>query len=139
LLVQAILIVAMAGVVQAGTQGSDCAGDASKILLYENSIGDTSDNDDRFWRCSNTSDLNDFAHTLPGNCKSIGLDSSTWNDCVSSYKVWVPDGFHLTIYNNADWGSWSHCFAGPWNGGRVNAFSNDAISSFRWLSGESCP
>jgi hypothetical protein len=140
-LLEAALMVASTGFVAAGTQGSDCLTDNDKVLLYENGIGDTSDGDDRLWRCGNTSNLDAIAHTLPGDCKGFFLSSTTWNDCVSSYRVWVPAGWHLTFYSHANYGTWFHCLIGPLRGVRFNVPNgwNDTLSSFKWILGSACP
>lgn len=140
LLVEASLLVASTGVVAAGTQGSDCPGDTSKVQLFENGIGDTGDGDDRLWLCGNTSNLNAIAHTLSGDCKGALFGSTTWNDCVSSYRIWTPPGWHLTVYREGNYGTWFACYV-DWAGGRtdVPSGSNDVLSSFKWISGTTCP
>lgn len=141
LVLQVVLIIGSTGVVAAGTQGTNCSSDTSKVLLYENGIGDTGDNDDRFWRCADTQLLSAFNHTLPGDCKGALFGSTTWNDCVSSYQIWIPTGWHLTFYKDADYNNWYVCYIGPRNGDRVNVVSgaNDTLTSFRWIHTETCP
>ena len=73
------------GLVIAATQGSCPSTDTTKVLLYENAVGDLSDGDDRLWKCTGDPDLGNDSHTPAGNCHSPLLGSATWSDCVSSY------------------------------------------------------
>ncbi len=115
----------------AGTQGSCPTNDTTKVLLWENSIGDPSDGDDRYWKCSSDPDLSNDDHTPPGNCASVLLGSSTWNDCVSSVSVWLPSGYCINFYLNANYeGNMRNTVQGPVSGTRFNLPYNDALSSF---------
>jgi hypothetical protein len=136
--VGAALMTAFVGIVNAGTQGADCPGDASKVRLYENGIGDTSDNDDRLWRCTEVANLIGIDH-IPGTCKGFLIGQTTWNDCVSSYQIWIPDGWHFVLYRDNNYNNWSECRIGPIVGLRFNVASNDTLTSLRWIPGETCP
>jgi hypothetical protein len=115
----------------AAVQGSCPSSDPTKVLLWENAIGDTSDGDDRYWKCSSDADLSNDDHTLPGNCRSIGFGSSTWNDCVSSVSVWLPAAYCMNFYIDANYErNMNNTVRGPVSGTRFNLPHNDALSSF---------
>lgn len=72
---------------------------------------------------------------LPGNCKAVGFDSVTWNDCVSSVSVWLPAGQCIDFFKNADGsGNMNNTVQGPANGVRFNLPSNDTLSRFNFYS-----
>lgn len=124
-------------VVTAGTQGSCAGADTSKVLLWENAIGDTVDGNDNYWKCASDSSLNvGDDHTLPGDCKGFFLPSTSWQDCVSSYTVWVPAGNCLIFYRDTNYSADFAVFAGSRANQRFNvpSASNDTLSSFRWVS-----
>ncbi len=133
------LTILMAGLAFAGTQGSDCSGDSSKVRLWENAIGDTQDNNDSYWKCSSDSDLGSAgdAHTLPGDCAATPIGSSTWNDCVSSFTIWVPSGQRFCLYRDQDYGSLLAQYIGPISNLRydVGVGWNDKLTSFKWTTG----
>lgn len=132
LVVLVLLVVAFPGLVSAGTQGGCVAGDDSKVRLWENVIGDTQDNNDSYWKCGDDSDLNNDSHTLPGDCKGTVLNSTTWNDCVSSVSVWVPAGWCVSFYRDAGYNfiMANNTIQGPAVGVRFNLQYNDQLSSF---------
>lgn len=133
----ALLLITMSvGLVNAGTQGADCPGDATKVRLWENVIGDTGDGNDSYWLCNPDSNLLGNEHTLPGACKGAVLSPNNWNDCVSSISVWVPAGQCFVSYREQDWGQAQDILAGPRNGARVNvvAGTSDTMSSLRWIN-----
>lgn len=93
-----------AGLAFAGTQGECSPDDTTKAELWENAIGDTGDNNDILWKCSADSDLSNDTHVLPGNCANGTIfGGTTWNDCVSSYKVWVDTGVWC-FFRDANYG-----------------------------------
>lgn len=104
--VAVLLVGSLPALVLAGTQGTTCgsSSDTSKVRLWENSIGDTGDNNDSNWLCSSDTDLSNNDHTLAGNCKAVGFDSLTWNDCVSSVTVYVPSGQCLDFFRDSGQG-----------------------------------
>lgn len=116
--------------VLAGTQGPACAGgDTTKLLLWENTISDTSDNNDNFWRCGSDADLTNNSHTLPGDCKKFPFGSGTWNDCVNSISFWIPAGTKVCLYEDAGYQDWFDSVQGPVSGSRFNIFG-DTLTSF---------
>ena len=130
----ALLFLTSAPATFAATQGSCAPGDQSKLLLWENSIGDTQDGNDNLWLCSDSPNLTTIVHTPPGDCKNFPFGSGTWNDCVSSFTAFEPTGWV---------GSW--CFyeainyASPFDhndgtGVRVNLSISDVLSSVRLLN-----
>lgn len=136
----AALVVAMAmpGVVFAGTQDSCFAVDTTKVRLWENAKGDTSDGDDSYWVCSADNDLSNNSHTLPGSCNVPPIGSATWNNCVSSVTVFVPSGQILCLYQNAGLSSLMISYTGPISSLRTNVAS-DVLSSFAFFpASEGC-
>lgn len=133
------VLLATAGLVFAGTQGSDCSGDTSKVRLWENAVGDTQDNNDTYWKCSSDTDLGSSGdnHTLAGDCAATPFGSSTWNDCVSSFTIWVPSGQRFCLYADDDYGAFKAQYIGPLSGLRydVGVGWNDKLTSFKWTSG----
>jgi hypothetical protein len=87
----------------AATQGSCPANDTSKVRLWENSIGDTSDGDDNLWKCDSDADLGNDSHLPAGNCHSPFFGSATWSDCVSSYTLWTPTAVWMCFYRDANY------------------------------------
>lgn len=133
----ALALAALPALAFAGTQGAACrdSGDTSKVRLWENSIGDTGDNNDTNYICNSDNDLSNNDHILPGNCKAVGFDSVTWNDCVSSVSVWLPAGQCIDFFKNADGsGNMNNTVQGPANGVRFNLPSNDTLSRFNFYS-----
>jgi hypothetical protein len=132
----AVLLVFSVGFAFAGTQGNDCVGDTTKVRLWENAIGDTSDGNDSLWKCFNDALLSDDSHLLPGDCKGAFIPSFTWNDCVSSFTVWIPDGQCFVSYRESSYGTAQDIIAGPRVGVRFNVVggTNDTMSSLRWIS-----
>lgn len=130
-----------AAVVNAGTQGSGCG--TFQVDFYENAPGDTSDNNDLLITCGNQvqagrSNLGTVNHTLPGDCQtSGGGGSSTWNDCGSSVRPWMPAGYKLCWYINSGYsGSAQQASV---SGTRVTISLNDTTSSYRFrLNIEGC-
>jgi hypothetical protein len=122
--------------VSAGSQGNQCPrGDAIKALLYENSINDLSDNDDRLWFCDGKINLAATSHTLPGDCNvAYDFDMTTWGACASSVAAWLPPGYRMCM----DW--WTakvhHVLQiiGPKSGQRYD-IPDDVITSAWFTSG----
>jgi hypothetical protein len=137
-----LLTIGLAGIVFAGTQGSDCPGDTTKVRLWENVEGDTSDGNDSYWQCVNESDLSssDDDHTLAGTCKPNPIWSDDWNDCVSSFTIWIPNGWKFCVYRDQDYKVLLEDYIGPESGDRmdVGAGWNDKMTAFKWVSGN-CP
>lgn len=135
------MVLTFAPTALAGTQGSSCSGDTTQVLLWENSIGDTSDNNDNYWKCSNDSNLNSGDdHTLPGDCHATPFNNGNWNDCVSSFTAYIPSGWYLCFYGNSDYNKLYpyRAYSSAYNGIRTAAPWNDGISSFRWLTSSLC-
>ncbi len=130
------LLLLSVGIVLADTQGSDCVGDTSKVRLWENSIGDTGDGNDNLWACAQDTDLTTPDHLPPGSCKGAFLPGPGWNDCISSFTVWVPAGQCFVSYREAGYGTAQDVVAGPKVGVRINVLggTNDTMTSFRWIS-----
>lgn len=141
LLTLALVAIAAPAAVLAGTQGTCSPHDTSMVRLWENIIGDTSDNNDSYWKCGDDSDLDNDDHTLPGTCKAGILARENWNDCVSSVTVYVATGYKWCFYGNSLYGNPLGSITHSQNGNRVNLGSgaNDGISSFRWrTTSQSC-
>jgi hypothetical protein len=123
------------------TQGTVCSG-TNKILLWENKIFDTSDGNDKYWKCqsfdSNLSTLED-THVLPGDCHSVLLNSGTWNDCVSSFTIWLDSAHVLCLYSNRFWSGHFLTVKGPRPGWRYNIPSGYGDSLTGYYIGFSCP
>ena len=121
--------------VYAGTQGASCGLLQPRVLAYENGIGDTSDGDDRLWICGGGGpsriDLEQVAHTLPGNCKSGLFGESNWSNCITSAAYWLPVGVTVCWYRGPhDFdNSWVERETGPYLGARFNTFESDSYSS----------
>lgn len=133
------MMLTFAPAVSAGTQGSCTPTTGASIRFYENKKGDTGDNNDSFWIvCNKTligsqwkiADLAGYSHSLPGDCASLVGGRSTWNDCVSSIKVWLPSTFYeISLYNCASYNCYSERVDGPWTAYRLDLTINDALSS----------
>ncbi len=137
-LLAGLLLVSAPTLVLAGTQGSCGSSDSSKVRLWENVEGETIDGDDSYWQCTNETNLAvGDDHTLPGDCNRPFPGSTTWNDCVSSITIWVPKGQTLCLYGDASHAAFKDAYAGPRSEERhdVGAGWNDALSSFKWVSG----
>lgn len=133
-----VALFASAVPVSAGTQNKACAPrDAVKAMLYENSIRDTSDNDDRLWFCDEIISLAATDHLLPGNCNVANdFDAPDWARCVSSVAAWLPASHRMCM----DW--WvgkSHRvlqIIGPKYGARYDIPSDVIVTA--WFTTGSC-
>ncbi len=136
LMVAVLLVPLLPGVALAGTEGTACDTDTTRVLLWENIIGDSSDNNDNYWKCDSDGDLNSGdPHNLPGDCHSGPANSTNWNDCASSVSVWLPSGWCIDFYVNANYNtSMNNTVQGPSSGTRFNLASNDQLSSFRFYT-----
>ena len=137
LVLSGLLPVALSpAVTLAGTEGPTCLStDTTKVRMWENADGDTSDDNDSIWFCGSDSDLSNNNHTLPGDCNRPWPAATTWNDCISSYTIWVPTGQHFCIYRDASYATTVQDKSGPISGLRFDASGlwSDTASSFRWL------
>lgn len=122
--------------VLAATQGSCPIGDTTKVRMWENAEGDSSDGNDSVWLCDSVPNLTDVSHTPAGDCNRPWPPSGTWNDCISSYTVWVPSGLRFCVFRDADYTTIVQNKLGPLSGVRFDASPtwNDSASSFRWRS-----
>lgn len=118
----------------AGTQGSCDGSDSTKVRLWENEESDTSDDNDSVWVCAAENNLAGISHTLPGDCNRPWPPSGSWNDCVSSYTIWVPAGKRFCLYRDSDYGTVAQNKLGPLTGVRIDLSPtwNDTPSSLRW-------
>jgi hypothetical protein len=99
-----LYLLAFAPVAWAGTQGSCPPDDTMKVRFYENSIGDGSDNNDTWWRCSSSdSSFGNDTHTLTGLCKAFVKPTDTWDDCISSVQAYYPSGYRFCLYGNENY------------------------------------
>ena len=91
---------------QSASAASPCGTDTSYVRLWENGSSDHGDGDDSLYLCASHSNLNSISHLLPGDCEN-GFPppgKSTWNDCISSWSVWLPNGNYVAcIYNYQDY------------------------------------
>lgn len=71
-------------------------------------------------------------NNLHNGCNAL-LQSSNWNDCISSVRIsGMPSG-KIGLYGNANYNTRLFCYGnGTFN---TDGFYNDQISSWRW---ESC-
>lgn len=131
-----VMIGLLAGVAFAATQGTECTSDSSRVRLWENVQNDTQDGDDSYWKCFSDTDLSNDAHNLPGACKGWIGGNEVWNDCISSYTLWVPSGQKFCLYLNSGYSTLGASHTGPIVGQRwdVGAGWNDQLSSFKWIS-----
>lgn len=122
------VLLTFAPVASGATQWS-CSNDF-RVLLYENKINDTSDNDDRLWVCGGADNLAEYSHTLPGGCKAGYVSYDNWNDCVSSVKPYYPTGWKACFYVNEDYNG-AIPGIGTTSGSRLNMPNgyNDSLSS----------
>jgi len=124
-----LLVGAMVGIALAGTQGSCLTTDVTKFRLWENVIGDASDNNDTLWLCTSDTNLDNNDHTLPGDCKAGVFNSPNWNDCVSSVSVWLPAGWCADFFRDSgQGGNMNMTVQGPVSGTRINLAYNDQLS-----------
>jgi hypothetical protein len=134
----AAMIVAAAGLALADTQGSNCPSDNERIRLWENVEGDSSDGNDSLWRCGvGSAGLGTISRVLGGDCNRPWPPSGTWEDCVSSYTVWIPSGRRVCFYEHDDYTGFRDSTPGPVTAQRhdVGAGWNDRLSSYRFVSG----
>ncbi len=135
-------------IVNAGTQyanGACASNDNNKILLWENKIGFTNDNNDNMWVCTSHTNLDAVSHTLPGNCESqVAIGGSlTWDTCVSSFTAWVASGYTLCFFRTEAYGGhdgtgYMTYVVGPQVADRrdfTNINFNDVLQSFKWVLG----
>lgn len=142
----ALLVSFFALPVSAGSQGSCAMQDTTKVILYENKIGDTSDGDDRLWLCSSTLDFRNLPHTLPGMCHYTFVKTyDDWDNCVSSMTVFLPSGdstWRACYYTGYNAGGSVGYISGSssYNGVRFDVGStfNDAISGLIFLHTTAC-
>ena len=122
--------------VLAGQQGFCQGADTSKVILWENAIGDNTDGNDSLWKCDDDISLVDDQHLPAGDCKGFLVGQANWNDCVSSFTVWIPAGKCLLMYRDTNYRAAFPVMPGPALGVRVNApaLLNDTLSSLRWMS-----
>lgn len=125
-----LLSFATTSIVLAGTQGAPCSLDPTYVRFWENPIGDTSDNNDSVYYCSNLSDARTISHTLPGNCHTWVWLGSDWNDCVDSYTVWTPPGTWSCVYQDYNYVGFFDSRAG--NNNRNDLVYGDVMSSMKF-------
>jgi hypothetical protein len=139
-----LLTLAVAPVL-AGTQyAGSCSTSMNRWLAYENAIGDSSDGDDRLWLCNVGSlggDNLDIDHNLAGICKAPAKINDNWNDCLSSFRVYIVDATRaLCIYSGYGYGGtksfkivWSDAVASYRKNLADYNIASDTASSFRWI------
>lgn len=126
----------------AGTQGTGCV-ESEHVLLWENTIGDTSDGNDTLNQgCGNirsNADLDATNHTLSGLCKAGVKLQDDWEDCVSSVTVWLTSNTTFCLYENPFFDDAHDVFtiSGPRSQYRVNvpSYIMDAASSWKIVNG----
>lgn len=135
-----MLVAFLPGEAFAGHQGGYCTPtDTTRLIAWENVIGDTSDGNDNIDFCGNVTNLDAISHTLPGDCHSVWFPpQGTWNDCISSVTLWVPSGWLWCGYINRDYGLFNWQRAGPLKGVRQNLGSEEQLSSFKFTSNSTC-
>ena len=134
ILMSLTLALGVATLVSAGTQGS-CTNSA-RVLVWENASTDTGDGNDNLWICGvvGKSDMRNIAHTLAGNCQAPFNFQDNWNDCISSYSVYLPSNlYRVCLYTDINYGGDKAWVIGPATGQRYNFGStfNDKVSSMK--------
>jgi hypothetical protein len=121
----------------AATQGSCLASDTTKVLLWENGVGDLSDGNDNLWKCGNDANLGDDSHLPSGNCHSPFFGSATWSDCVTSYTGWSNSTTPtICFYRDANYVGFfdSRLHDGAWFGTRSDLAVNDVLTSVLFIT-----
>lgn len=139
---------ALAPLVRADTQGSCTPTTNVSIRFYENVPSDHSNDDDSIWIVCNggataqNGNMANVPHVLPGECNGRLGDGSTWDNCTSTVRMWLPSSFWrfcaYTGYNMH--GTVIANFTGPYWPGEVwfTGGYNDTLSSFRIRYAEGC-
>ena len=121
----------------AGTQGTACpSGNTYRAHFYENTIGDTSDNNDTYWHCtSGNANMANISHTLSGFCHGFFYHND-WGDCVSSAVFTIRTGYAVCLYNDPNYSGIGMRINQSGSGLRVNMTSatNDEINSFKYIN-----
>lgn len=151
-----LLTLALAPIVNAGTQGGCASKGSGSVQVWENLSWDHQDDDDNWWVwCSpivpngglHVDDLGQVAHTLPGNCKSVHVHNDNWNDCISSVVVFLPSSLWVVcFYQEANEGGQAAHYSGPRSWSRIDlpyslptgGFIGDEVSSIRLDNDGSC-
>lgn len=148
-----VLFLTFVPVVYAGTQGGCGIKNAGSLQAWENISTDHGDGDDNLWIfCSPgpipngglvVTDFNVVPHALAGTCQSIHFHADDWNDCISSFTLWLPSSLWvLCAYQDASWGGQAWHIAGPLMQVRVNIPSGigirDEVSSLRMDNDGNC-
>lgn len=120
---------------QAAVQGQCAKSDTTRVLLYENASGDTSDGNDILRVCDHYADLSAVNHTIPSNCNNgFWQGGTTWTNCASSWVIWLPSNKYIACaYWAPNYIGVLDSHIGPRSGTRWN-FSdpdNDNVESVR--------
>lgn len=97
------------------------------VCLYENG----GQSGDRLLTNQSISNLHNISHSLPGDCNAV-IGSSTWGDCISSFRVFLSSGYVMCIYENTGYGGkLIHREVGPDfpKSVTLSAEDNDKVSS----------
>lgn len=135
----AIVVPALA---MAATQGSCESDDNNKVKLWENSIGDTSGGNDALWKCTSDGNLGDDDHTIAGDCNRPFPEAGNWNDCVSSFTVYVSANWKLCLYQDSGYDTLKATYFGSLTGTRYDAGAlwDDKLTSFSFTQqANNCP
>jgi len=128
----ALMFTVQTTIAVAGTQGH-CTKDSTVVLLWENSIGDTSDGNDNLYVCISQSDLTMVAHTLAGDCQGAFAGQPNWNDCVNSYTML---GGGWCFYSDVNYNGLFDSRGGT---GRFDLIYGDVLSSVKNVNNLNCP
>lgn len=86
----------------------------TQVIIYEN--GNL--NGDQMYRCFNTPSLVPYTTGLHDGCLGMfSIKNPNWNDCVSSFKVWIPLGCTLHLWKDINYSREIFEVSGPINGG----------------------
>lgn len=128
--------------VSAATQGTACGwGDAEHVRVWENITSETTNGNDSLWLCASSYPnlATDPDWSISGTCQRDGADTSSWNDCVSSITLVVPQNRRLCLYRDKNYENLLVSFPGPWIGQRRDltdyAGANDNLSSLKFVTG----
>jgi hypothetical protein len=79
--------------------------------------------------------MGNVPHEPSGNCASFP-DSTTWDDCIDSVTIWLPNNRKFCIYTSPGYAGnfqcWTNAQAGiRWN---LNSPMADSVSSYRFAN-----
>lgn len=116
--------------------------DPTRWLLYENSVGDTTDGNDKLYGCLNDPNLHD--ESAPTGCHGhLFTEEWDWGDCGSAIAANIPQGYILCVYEDTNYYTDGPLNTsgilfyqkGPINFGQTNIGIGDQASSIKIVQG----